>query len=196
METIFQELSVIEQKGIETMRIVEGTFEYLHNTPLKAFEIEPFKTLDDGATLYSVGRNGDLLMNVKIEGGSCGKTLFYQYDWTGSREVIYDENDGGNCIMQPFPSGIPLLQCGKAFYVSVKNGTSDVKVYATYAYLDSPSRRKLATYTFPQGEPVYRSPEPVYEDGVKVRHRNGKMYQATCVVEMGYSPNSLVPIEE
>lgn len=134
-------------------------------------------------------------MNVRIE-GSCEKVEFYQYNWTGSVKVMYDERDGGDCTMEPFPSGIPLLQCGKAFYVSVRNGKDDVKVYATYTFLDGPSRKKLATYTFPEGNPMYQANPPIYEHGVKIRHRNGKMYQATCVLDLGYSPNSLIPIEE
>lgn len=46
METIFEELGVIEKMGIETIRIQDGIFEYHHNTPVMMFEVESFKEFE------------------------------------------------------------------------------------------------------------------------------------------------------
>lgn len=193
LEEVFCELVELDKKGIESIVINEhGLCTYLFNMPVLDQTIEPSTCyVGKDYVLYNIPRIGDLVLKVTIK-GKFKETKLYAYDWTGSREIIYDliESFGDICeiVMNPFPtSGYPLLPCGKALYLNVVEPCSDsgsrinVDVIVTYAFLDTKSRQKLIY--FRDGNTNH---------GVKVRHANGDIYQAININEHGYSPNYLV----
>ncbi len=214
LENIFSKLDIIEKEGSKTCEINDkGVFTYFYNTPCHTVTIKPnYLNCDDPeCLLFTFPRNGDLLLYVSISGVFDNAQL-YQYDFLGSYKIVYSfRNDSG--IMNPFPySGFPLLQCGKNIYLSIQpksdtsndtsnndtsNNENNIVVNATYAFLDTQSRKMLATYTYPDGSPLYYNNQnaPIYRDGVKIKHENGDMYQVYNVCEMGYSPNILTPID-
>jgi hypothetical protein len=166
---IFKILDILEKKNIKTITISEdGIFKYLFNSPTITKNIE-----SNNNTKFIIPRYGDILLKIEIT-GQFDKAIFYQYD-SLDRKVIYDIllSEG---IMNTFPeSGVPLLQCGKNFYVDIEN-PFNVSVKATYALLESSSRKLLANYV--NGE-----------NGVKTVDKNGEIYQAFNVQDNPYSPN-------
>ncbi len=187
LEDVFKTLDEFERVGKHTIDINEyGVYKYLFNSPTMTDNVDPNpKSMyniesdeSDDYLLYVIPRNGDILLYVDVEGVFAEATL-YQYDWTGSRKIVYEQIlEAGR--MNPFPeSGIPLLQCGKALYIEVK-ATSHVAVAvtATYAFLETESRCKLAQYVFPNTE-----------HGIKAVHANGDIYQAINIHDLSYSPN-------
>lgn len=131
---------------------------------------------------YSVSGMGDLVLGIRVV-GDFSSTTVYQYDWSGSRKVCY-EAANGCALLEPFPDGYPFLAVGKAFYVEVC-GAGAVEAFVTYAFLDSASRRLLAGF---------RDDEDA-DKGIKLRHRDGRLYQAVGMLSQGHSPNYLAPLD-
>ena len=181
LEEVFKELMRMDHNGTKTIEIDDnGVYQYLFNSPTTQEYIDPQVNnryaIEKDRALYVIPRNGDLLLTVQLS-GRFQEAILYQYDWTGSHQIVYErlESDG---VMNPFPmSGFPLLQCGKALYLEVSD-PQDVSVQLTYAFLETGSRRLLAQYVFPNTE-----------HGIKAIHRNGDTYQAVNVFDHGYSPN-------
>ena len=186
-------LNELDDKGIESISIDEsGCLRYLGNMPVweeKLALIDNDKYMNGLGYLYTVPRSGDLLLSIEITGRFWGATMF-QYDWTGGHKIKYDSYDTDNnemltnVTMAPFPdSGYPLLPAGKQLYVEVMTKPrEDIDCIATYAFLDTASRKRLMDYR--DGN-----------DGVKVRHENGDMYQVLNMNEWGYSPNYLALLQ-
>jgi hypothetical protein len=181
-EAVFKELNRMEECGIRSIIIhATGIMEYLHNSPRVSQNIDPLQRKDEDTLLYVVPRNGDLLLTVTVSGSFESAELF-QYDWTGSRRTVYVKLEKPG-TMNPFPySGFPLLQCGKALYLSLSKPVN-AQVSVTYAFLETTSRRALAQHISPNSH-----------DGIKVTHANGDLYQAVNVTDHGYSPNYLALI--
>jgi hypothetical protein len=182
----------LDDKSIESIIIDEsGCLGYFGNMPVwkeKLALVDNDKYMNGLGYLYTVPHTGDLLLNIEITGKFWGATMF-QYDWTGSHKIKYDSYDtdtndsydtDNNVTMAPFPdSGYPLLQVGKQLYVEVMTKPhNDIDCIATYAFLDTVSRKRLMEYR--EGN-----------HGVKVRHENGDVYQVLNMHEWGYSPNYL-----
>jgi hypothetical protein len=180
LDEVFAEL--INQKE-DTIKIhPDGTYTYLYNSPTLKTQLEQADKLQyshpkDGV-LYVIPKNGDLLLNVEVQGEFEEATLF-QYDWTGLQQIVYATLDGPG-KMNPFPSsGIPLIQVGKAIYLEVKNASADVIVYGTYAILETKSLKAFATYSH----------------GLKAVHETGSVYQAFYALsDYGHSVNCFQPI--
>lgn len=188
---VFQRVKELDEQKIRTLHIDDGIVTYLDNAPTQTCVIpiadsQSYKC-EKGHLLYVLPRDGDLLLSVEVN-GTFRHAEFYQYDSMGSTKVVLDSLNNPD-VMQPFPDGIPLLQCGKAFYLDVE-GANNVVVSATYVFLDNVSRRELADYTHDDGHPYYvKGPETVYRHGVKLRHKSGCLYQVFNVCDHGYSPN-------
>jgi hypothetical protein len=65
----------------------------------------------------------------------------FQYKEIGSAKSVE-----GQIVIAPFTHGIPLLQIGKNIYLSVNSASCVCSIVATYAFLDSPSRRLIGEY--------------------------------------------------
>ena len=196
LESVF--LKLIELEKNETRGVSfdkeTGIFHYMNNMPLCNININDMKVSDFDKNsedrLYMISRLGDLVLNIKVIGNFKSAMLF-QYDWTGSIRIVYDHlfcKEGYNCVnINPFPtSGYPLLPSGKALYLEVLEidiNSNNVEVVVEYAFLDAESRRDLVKYR-----------EGGSDDGVKVVHSNGTIYQVLNMNDWGYSPNYLGPI--
>lgn len=188
LENVFKVLLDLDEQGISSIDIdSNGIYTYRFNTPTRTEYLEPLVNnkyaVENGCSLYRVHRNGDLLLSVDLE-GLFEKAELFQFDWTGSRKVIYDTiSTPGQ--MKPFPtSGFPLLQCGKIAYIEVKSPLH-VSVRVTHAYLEKKSRRKLIEYVHPNTK-----------HGIKAVHACGDVYQALDIFDYGYSPNYFAPVQE
>lgn len=181
-----------------TLLITDGVMTYLKNAPTITVAIpiadEAQYRADDGHATFVVPREGDLLLGVTVS-GRFEEAALYQHDFIG-RKVVYDRLTTAG-TMCPFEDGIPLVQCGKNFYVDVEKHASHPdttpSVSATFALLDADSRRRLQNYTHPDGNPYYvtKREGAVYRHGVRLVHKDGEMYQAFGVCDHGYSPNYL-----
>ena len=118
---------------------------------------------------------------MEVTGKFTSATLF-QYNWTGTQEIVYcNMTEAG--VYTPFPhSGIPLTQIGKAIYLKVQGASEDVNVAATYAYLETFSRKALASYVTKDN------------NGVKAVHADQTIYQVMSVGDYGHSPNCFHPV--
>lgn len=188
LENVFQELASFEKSGETSITIDDdGVYKYLFNSPVCKETIKPELDRLYGEkerVLYVVPRDGDLVLTIELR-GEFTRAILYQYDWTGGRQVVYAQLDAPG-VMNPFPSsGFPLLQCGKALYMDVYD-PKDVKVEATYAFLETASRQLLARYVHPTNK----------NHGVKSIHANGDTYQAVFLSDWGYSPNVFELIEK
>jgi hypothetical protein len=179
IEEAFRALALQDQSGHLSCNIDSaGFFTYFYDSEEIGFEIneEHIQVTEDGVTVYRIPRNGDLLLSIDIEGAFENAELF-QYDFTGSRKVIYATLDAPG-TMAPFPySGIPLLQVGKAVYLQVKTKQQmgELRIKAIYALLESTSRKKIVSY----------------DAGVKIMHQDGQVYKVYGMLDYGYSPNFL-----
>jgi hypothetical protein len=73
--------------------------------------------------------------------------------------VYYDSKSvKRQIVIAPFTHGIPLLQIGKNIYLSVNSASCVCSIVATYAFLDSPSRRLIGEYCDDSG------------NGIRLRH--------------------------
>ena len=175
----------------------DGVYKYLFNMPEEIEILEkvnaPQYNIDTDCQLYVVPRYGDILLDVEISGTFESCTMF-QYDSNGYNRQVYDTLTKAG-TMKPFPySGIPLIQCGKAIYIEIFKPTSEITVYAKYAFLNTTCRRKLAQYTHPDDEPPHfytGQSLPIYRNGIKIRHANTDVYQVYNVGDQGFSPNYL-----
>ena len=182
----------------KTLVITDGVMTYMKNAPTITVAVpatdEAQDRADDGHTLFVIPREGDLLLGVTVS-GQFEEAALYQYDFIG-RKVVYDKitTEGTMC---PFEDGIPLVQCGKNFYVDVEKHAScpdtTLSVSATNALLDADSRQQLQDYTHPDGNPYYvtKREGSIYRHGVRLLHKDGDMYQAFGVCDHGYSANYL-----
>lgn len=192
-DSVFAELKVLNDLGIETIHITDGVLTYLKNSPTYVSTLsaadDTYRRLE-GHTLYVVPRCGDLLLDLTVS-GTFEYAKMYQYDFI-DRKVVYDELKTPG-TMRPFEDGIPLVQCGKNVYLEVKEQCSYVTVSATYAFLDTLSRKTLCEYTYPDGNPYYinDTENSVYRHGVRIVHKSGDMYQVFNVTDHGFSPNHL-----
>jgi len=181
----FQALSELEAAGERGSLVTDdGFFEYLRNMPVYSAELD-FVKERDGDILYKVPRGGDVLIELSLE-GTYESARFFQYDTTGSREIVYWEGvgDGGvGAVAHPFPKGIPMLQVGKALYLEAKGAAPDFKASCEFALLDAPSRRLIAECADAEGKL-----------GIKLRHESGAAYQVYNVSDWCYSPNVLAPL--
>lgn len=134
--------------------------------------------------LYIIPRLGDILHEIKIVGRFL-TAEFYQYDWTGTRKVVYDTiKYEDSSIMQPFGiSGIPYTCCGKNMYVEITDASDDLEVQVKFGYLPNECRRRLALFRFDNSD-----------YGIKLLHQNGSIYQFTGLYDYGFSPNYLAKI--
>lgn len=151
---------------------------YNHNAPLyEKILTKEYEMLNDH--YISIPRVGDLLLSLKIS-GKFRKASFFQYSFL-DRHIVYEQveqQDDKDVIINPFPfSGIPLLQASKNFYVCLEH-SENVEITASYALLNSKSRRK---FVFDYNE----------QNGVKIMHINGTMYQVYNINDYGHSPNTL-----
>jgi hypothetical protein len=190
MKKVFSELIELETSNIKTTNIDNTSiFTYLFNTPKRTSELTPstskfHEDLDE--TLYIIPRGADLLLSIEITGVFSSVVELFQYDWTGSRKIIYDNSIGitgidDKIIFNPFKqSGIPLLIIGTNIYLTIKN-PNNCKITATFAYLDTKSRRELASYNNTDNK----------DYGVKLRHNNNNLYQVFGMCNQGHSPNYL-----
>lgn len=145
-------------------------YTYLFNAPVLQERIE----LQNNGS-HKVPKTGDLLLSIKVD-GRFDEAIMFQYDWTGSRKVVYASLTQPG-VMNPFPaSGFPLIQCGKALYIEVSNPGNNINIVATYAFLEDVSRKRLGEYI-----------QPNTRDGVKFVHENGDIYQAINVLDCGNS---------
>jgi hypothetical protein len=181
LDKIFVDLELLEEANIRSLEIDEnGVFQYLFNSPTRKIDI-PLADTDKDHLCVVIPICGDLLLSVEVTGKFKSATLF-QYDWTGSREIVYyTMTEPGVCI--PFPhSGIPLTQIGKAIYLKVEGASENINIAATYAYLESYSRKALAEY---------RTKD---QNGVKAVHADQTIYQVLSVTDYGFSPNCFHPV--
>ena len=181
LEKVFAELKVLEETNIRSIEIDEnGIYKYLFNTPTMRIDVPlanpKIYTYTDN--LYVIPIHGDILLSVELTGKFKSATLF-QYDWTGSRKIVYyTMTQPGVC--NPFPhSGIPLIQIAKAVYLKVEGATEDVNVAAIYAYLEKFSKQALRAYVTKDN------------DGVKAVHADQTIYQVLSVRDY---PNCFHPI--
>lgn len=193
---IFSEIDVLDKSNIKTINIDNNAiFTYLFNSPTNTINISPIpidsilynQNIDE--TLYVIPREGDILLSIEISGFFSSSIELFQYDWTGIKRIIFDNAIGINgidnkIILQPFiQSGFPLLQMGKNLYLIIKKPNDNCKVKATFAFLDSNSRRELATYKDHNIN--------LHDAGVKILHNNNKLYQVFGLNDHGFSPNYL-----
>lgn len=138
-------------------------------------------------TIECVGiqRDGDVLMLVEAH-GNFEHIQLYSYDFCGSRKTIWAEaiNNDGIGFLQPFETGIPLLQLGTALIVHVTFSADSQMVWTLkthFMYFQKDFRRILATYRTP------------YDDdaGVKLKHQSGKTAQIVGIRDHGFSPNRM-----
>lgn len=176
---------VIDKNGVITSRIDDnGVFTYLHNAPTYIRDIFiddcPIKQTKN-SLLVSFPRYGDLLLNIFIH-GHFQKAEIFQYNYL-DRKITYATKECNEesllSVLNPFPSGIPLLTCNKNFYLEVHQPASNLEVKAEYVFLDTISRKKLGNWIM-EGE------------GVKVVHQNVSVYQVVGMAHMGHSPNCFV----
>ena len=109
--------------GIRTAKVHHDIFKYYQNAPTVVKRQEEYIP-----GLYKITRIGDLLLYIYITGKFTNARLF-QYD-SDDNIIIYDEISSSG-IMQPFVDGIPLLQCGKNFYIEIEDG-QDIIITARY----------------------------------------------------------------
>lgn len=180
-EELFKKLIELEASGVRGSHITpDGYFKNHHNMPVVD---DPANLLrvDQGAHIWTISRNGDILLSFNIEGAH-DYAEFYQYCTWGSKKIIYWR---GHCDghVAPFEDGIPLIQMGKSIYIAVYGSNlEETKVSVRFAMLDKPSRRETAIWSTGDGH------------GVKIMHKDGTTYQALFVRDCGYSPNTLMPI--
>lgn len=175
LSKIFRAVQELDEQGIVSISLDEnGCVKYMWNTPQVEKKLQPQCGL-----LYSIPRDGDFLVGIKVT-GTFDRARLFQYDWTGSKQNVYMEWEGED-FMNPFPkSGYPLLCAGKPLYLEVESDGKAVEVTAKHAYLGDETRRRLMAYRDSGGD-----------HGVKVRHANGDVYQVKNMHEWGYSPNCL-----
>lgn len=186
IQEVFTEVNRLDQEQIECIQFhSDGTYTYLFNSPTWKSPVEPkARQMSPECSEYVIPREGDLLLGVEVQ-GTFEEAALFQYDELGSRRLVYSTLEKAGC-MNPFPtSGIPLLQMGKPLYLEVKKPGADVKVTSTCAFLDTKTRRALATYTQANGM-----------DGIKAVHANQTVYQVTNIHEHGHSPNCFVPVHQ
>lgn len=186
LQPCFEKLKQLEDAGVASITIEDGVMRYAGNMPTldeKIAAVARWFTQDRDTVTYSVPHIGDLVLGIRVSGDFASASV-YQYDWAGSRKVCYDACEATNnvAVLEPFPDGYPLLPSVKALYVDV-SGTGRVEVVVTYAFLDAASRRLLSGFT--DGDE---------DKGVKVRHRDGTMYQVVGLLSPGHSPNYLAPL--
>lgn len=185
LQLCFQKLKQLEEGGVVSITIEGGVMRYAGNMPTlekKIGAMARWFTEDKDTVTYSVPHIGDLVLAIRVTGDFASASL-YQYDWAGSRKVCYDSCEASNlAVLQPFPDGYPLLPSSKALYVEV-SGAGRAEVVVTYAFLDTASRRLLSGFT--DGDE---------DKGVKVRHRDGAIYQVVGLMSPGHSPNYLAPL--
>ena len=173
----------------------DGVYKYLFNMPEQieiVDQVNPLQyRIDTDCQLYVVPRDGDILLDVEIS-GTFESCIMFQYDSNGWKRQVYDTLTKAG-TMTPFPhSGIPLIQCGKAIYIEIFKSTSEITVYAKYAFLNTTCRLKLAQYTHPDDKPLYNyNGKLTYRNGTKITHANTDVYQVYNVGDQGFSPNYL-----
>jgi hypothetical protein len=196
---LFSELDALGNSNTKTTHIDnDSVFTYLFNTPTRTFQLKavpphwslPDTHIEEDETVYIIPRTGDLLLSIEISGRlSSSAVHFFQYDESGARRIVYDTSTGVDGIenqitFRPFEhSGVPFLQAGKHFYVSVQNSHT-CSLTATVAFLDTNARKELATYADPH-DPHDRGL------GVKIRHADNNLYQVFGRNDQGHSPNCL-----
>lgn len=177
-EEVLNDLVELEARGVRGCHVTaDGIFKYHYNMP--TYDVPAiFVGEDHGIQTWEHPRSGDVLISFKVEGVHDFVEIF-QYDWIGSRKVIYWS---GHCDghIAPFTDGIPLLQVGKPIYIKVYHANKkETSVNIRYAVLDGPSRKELSIWH--DGD-----------HGVKLMHQNGKLYKAYNVFyDWSYSPNTL-----
>jgi hypothetical protein len=208
-KNILLEVDVIEKSNTKTINIDNNSiFTYMFNTPTRTIEVDAetsnpnlrhrwlnttelvdnnYEDIDE--TVYILPHRGDILLSIEISGVFSSVVELYQYNGSFSKKIIYDTSIGidgieNKIIFNPFKkSGIPLLQLGRNFYVTIKKlkKPNNCKVFVTVAFLDNKSRKELARYHDPNND----------ELGVKIRHNNNNLYQVFGVHDITFSPNYL-----
>jgi len=187
VQRAFRRLSELEAAGARGSVVTDdGFFEYKRNMPVYTAKLD-FVSARDGASLYEVPRGGDVLVAVNLEGTYESARLF-QYDASGARQIVYWHGGGGSGgdggrAARPFPSGIPMLQVGKALYLEATGAAPDFKAGCEFALLDAPSRMSIAECADDEGK-----------RGIKLRHADGTAYQVYNVCDWCHSPNVLAPL--
>lgn len=187
MEAVFRQLIEFEKENSPSIAIDDQhVMTYLYNTPEYDVIVDEPMRRDGNETLYVIPRHGDLLLSVDIDGADLEHVSIFQYDAMGSQRIVYEQASATNSVrFAPFPaSGFPLLQCGKSVYVLVRHrGSGDTAtIICRFTLLDGVSRKRLFATVDEENH------------GVKIRHRDGSLYQVFNMLEHGYSPNVLAPV--
>lgn len=190
MEHIFKELIEFEKKNVVSLDIDDqNLLTHLFNTPQYDVVLDGPTRRDENEALYVVPRNGDLLLHIDVNGLDLEDVCIFQYDEWGCHRIVYDHgtamSPSNHVRLAPFPtSGFPLMQCGKSFYIAIKQKESTVNASITcrFTWLDGVSRKRLAAAV-----------DTEYH-GVKILHRDGTLYQVFNVQDHGHSPNVLAPV--
>lgn len=188
----FKQLMLKEEIGEKSVIIEgDGMFRYMFDAPVVKKTVK-MDVYDEHCTHGTIPRHGDVLLNTIVRGQYKGVRMF-QYDEMGSKKIMYyekiyrEEEICENMIdlIAPFADGIPLLQIGKMIYIEldgVVNTINDASVIATYALLESSSRKLIGQWCDDNG------------NGLKMRHIDGTIYQVMNLNDFGHSPNVLAPI--
>ena len=193
-QRIFETILDHDARGVQHCSIdSDGFFRYNHNAPTIRTTVNynpDVMCRQAGRLLYVVGREGDILLSLSIEGRFKSARMF-QYDAWGHGTVVYEEGPGA--LLAPFDSGIPLLQVGKHIYLELSledvpyvPGVAEAAglcIEATFAFLSESERRTLGRYTH-EGT----------DHGIKLKHNDGSTYQVLHVTDMGFSPNYLAKV--
>lgn len=177
-------IKTFDDNCIKTINIDDNGIYSLIQPVIPIYIEEVIKSPED--TFYIIPRTGDVLKEIQILGNFKTAEL-YQYDWTGSRRVIYDTinfNEGDETVMRPFGiSGIPLICIGKTLYLDIIDGKDNTIVNCMFGFLPSVDRQKLMNF---------RNVNTDY--GIKLKHQDDSIYQVIGMNDWSYSPNYMVKV--
>lgn len=169
--TLLLELEKLETKGSNICK--NGIFNFNWNMPTFKKELNLSRVDDNGySKLYTIPKHGDVLLSISIQ-GEFNHAEFFQYHY--NQEIFYWKTNF-EPICSPFTNGIPLLQLGTPLYFRM-NTSKSPKIFATFALLDSESRKELADYSDDEG------------NGIKIFHYDRTLYKIYDVHNFGNSTN-------